>query len=116
MKIVLKGVVKLKKGLKTRQALPKIKEIVKQNGMEMSEKMKANTVTAFVKGYSMGDTASSVYQVITDGGMTTKVGPTKEYDPYVEWGTRKMEAEPFATPAFKEQKEQFKKDLERWVE
>ena len=116
MKITFKGMVKLQKGLKTRQALPKIKELVKQNGIEMTEKMKANTKTAFKKGYSQGDTASSIYMTMEDGGMTTKVGPTMDYDPYVEWGTRYMEAEPFAKPAFDEQKVQFKKDLERWAE
>ena len=47
--------------------------------------------------------------------MTAEVGPTTDYAYYVEFGTRKMEAEPFVKPAWEEQKEQFEKDMQKLV-
>ena len=47
--------------------------------------------------------------------MTATVEPTAEYAPYVELGTRFMEAQPFLKPAFEEQKKQFEKDLKELV-
>ena len=52
---------------------------------------------------------------ISDGGMTATVEPTAEYAPYVELGTRFMEAQPHLKPAFEEQKKQFEKDLQKLV-
>ena len=53
---------------------------------------------------------------MTDAGMTAGVQPTAEYAPYVELGTRFMEAQPYLKPAFNEQKEKFKKDMKKLVE
>ena len=92
-----------------------VRQVVQKNGDQMNGKMKKNTETAFKKGYSEGDTAKSIQTDITDGGMTAEVGPTTEYAYYVEFGTRKMEAEPFVKPAWEEQKEQFKRDLNKLV-
>lgn len=115
MKIKLEGMYKLDKKLKQNLNMDAVKRTVQKNGDQMNEKMKKNTQTAFTKGYSQGDTAGSIFTEISDGGMTAEVGPTTEYSPYVEYGTRFMEAEPFIKPAFDEQKEQFKKDMDRLV-
>ena len=48
---------------------------------------------------------------ISDGGMTATVAPHTEYFPYVEYGTRFMEAEPTLSPAFQKIKQQFYKDV-----
>ena len=48
--------------------------------------------------------------------MSAEVEPTAEYAPYVELGTRFMEAQPYLGPAFNEQKEKFKKDMKKLVE
>ena len=47
--------------------------------------------------------------------MTAVVGPTTEYAYYVEVGTRFMQAEPFVRPPWEEQKELFKKDMDKLV-
>lgn len=52
---------------------------------------------------------------IRDDGMTAAVGPTTDYSPYVEYGTRFMQAEPFVKPSWEEQKELFKKDMDKLV-
>ena len=89
-----------------------IKTVVAKNGNQLNERMKRKMKDAYIKGYSTGDTAGSVNTVLTDGGMTANVGPTMEYDPYVEYGTRSMKAEPAVRPAFEEQVPIFKRDLE----
>lgn len=89
-----------------------VKIVVAKNGDQLNEKMKSKMRYAYIKGYSTGDTAGSVNTVITDNGMTANVGPTMDYDPYVEYGTRFMKAEPAVRPAFEEQVPIFKRDLE----
>lgn len=92
-----------------------VKTVVRKNGDQLNEKMKSHMRSAYTKGYSTGDTAGSVNTVLTDGGMTASVGPTMDYDMYVEYGTRFMQAEPAVRPAFEIQKEIFKSDMERLV-
>ncbi|MFR8875005.1 MAG: HK97-gp10 family putative phage morphogenesis protein [Oscillospiraceae bacterium] len=113
--IKFEGLVELKKGLRERVTLDAVKRVVQKNGDQMNARMKKNTESAFVKGYSTGDTASSINTTLTDSGLTAEVGPTTDYAYYVEFGTRKMEAEPFVKPAWEEQKEQFEKDMQKLV-
>ena len=47
--------------------------------------------------------------------MTGIVKPGTNYSPYVEYGTRKMSAQPFVRPAYNAQKEIFKQDLDKLV-
>ena len=114
-KVIIVGIVGLQMKLKTNASMDKVKTVVQKNGDQMNEKMKKNTESAFVKGYSHGDTAGSIFTTIKDNGLTAEVGPTTEYSPYVEYGTRFMEPEPFIKPAFDSQKEQFKKDMDKLV-
>lgn len=95
--------------------LEAVKTVVLKNGNQLNEKMKRHMCHAYTKGYSVGDTAGSVNTNITDGGMTAEVGPTTEYSPYVEYGTRFMTAEPAVRPAFEEQVPIFKRDMEQLV-
>lgn len=102
-----------------------VKAVVLKNGNQMNEQMKDNMEHAYIKVYKTGrkkgqpihtgQTAGSVNTVITDGGMTAEVGPTTEYSPYVEYGTRFMEAEPTIRPAFDRQVPIFKRDMEALV-
>ncbi|MBQ8054481.1 MAG: HK97 gp10 family phage protein [Lachnospiraceae bacterium] len=89
-----------------------VKTVITKNGNQLNAKMKSKMTQAYIKGYSHGDTAGSVNTVITDGGMTANVGPTTDYSPYVEYGTRFMQAEPAVKPAFEEQVPIFKRDME----
>lgn len=107
------GLKQLDKKLRENLNMDAVKRVVQKNGDQMNERMKKNTETAFTKGYSTGDTASSINTVISDCGMTATVEPTTEYAPYPEFGTRFMEAEPYVRPAFEEQVVQFKKDMDK---
>lgn len=113
MGIELRGLKELQKALKDNVNLDDVKRVVKTNGDRLNREMKANTHTAFVKGYSHGDTAGSINTEIIEGGMTAVVGPTTEYAPYVEYGTRFMSPEPFAWPAFLKVKAQFISDMQK---
>ena len=92
-----------------------VKTVIMKNGNQLNERMKSKMRYAYIKGYSHGDTAGSVNTVITDGGMTANVGPTTDYSPYVEYGTRFMKAEPAVRPAWEEQVPIFKRDMEAIV-
>ncbi len=114
--IKIVGLQKLQKKLRNNVNMTKVRTTVQKNGDQLNNRMKENTKTAFIKGYSQGDTAGSINTVITDGGLTAEVQPTTEYAGYVEYGTRFMEAEPFVKPAFDAQKEIFEKDMKKLVE
>ena len=47
--------------------------------------------------------------------MTAEVSPGTEYSPYLEYGTRFMEAQPFVHPALEAQEGQFKSDMKKLV-
>ena len=93
--------------------LDAVKAVVLKNGNQLNERMKQTMKSAYIKGYSMGDTAGSVNTVFTDGGMTANVGPTTNYAMYVEYGTRYMKAEPAVRPAFDAQVPIFKSDMDK---
>ena len=90
-----------------------IKNVVMKNGANLQEdaQKRMTKTVAYVKGYSKGTTRRSTTLSISDGGMTATVAPHTEYFPYVEYGTRFMEAEPTLSPAFQKIKQQFYKDV-----
>lgn len=107
--IKFEGIAKLNKGLKKRMDMSAVKTVVKKNGSEMQKKAQRNA------SVDTGNLKNNIGLEISDGGMTATVEPTAEYAPYVELGTRFMEAQPFLKPAFEEQKKQFEKDLKELV-
>ena len=86
-----------------------VKGIVKGNAIELN--LKAAKEANFEKGYSTGTTKRSIRFSIEDAGLAGIVEPTTAYAPYLEWGTRRMAAQPFLKPAFDEQKKRFMKDM-----
>jgi HK97 gp10 family phage protein len=113
-RIKITGLDKLQKGLKENVSLDLVKRVVRDNGYELQQKITANA--DFTQGYQTGQTKRSVELSgvnITDGGFTAEAGATTEYAPYLEVGTRFMEAQPFVKPAFDEQNKQFKKDMKK---
>lgn len=108
------GLEALGKKLSSIKDMQGAKQVVKVNTAELQSKMTRNAV--FTRGYSTGQTRRSIDMTIEGDGMTGKVKPNTEYSPYVEYGTRKMTAQPFVKPAYNEQKEQFKQDMRRLVE
>lgn len=107
------GIEKLKKALKDGVTMDDVKKVVRHNGSEMQKKMQDNA--EFSKDYQTGQTKRSIGLEITNNGLTAEVEPTTDYSPYLEYGTRFMEAQPFVKPAYDEQKAKFKQDMQKLV-
>lgn len=107
--ITWKGMAQLKKALEKGLKQEAVKKIVKLNGAELQKKAMQR---APVK---TGNLKRSITLNIEDEGLTAAVTPTAHYAPYVEYGTRFMNAKPFLRPSHNEQKARFKHDLERLV-
>lgn len=107
------GLEELHGALLKKSQLQDAKIVVKKNGAGLQGAIQRHA--NFTKGYQTGTTKRSVGLEITDGGLTAKSGPTTEYSPYLEYGTRFMEAQPFVGPGFNEQKAIFKSDLKKLV-
>ena len=113
MAIKLTGLDKLQKALKDNVTMDDVKRVVKTNGGRLQRKMQTNA--DFVKGYQTGQTKRSIGLEVIDGGFTAEVAPTTEYSPYLEYGTRFMQAQPFVKPSLDEQKQKFKSDMQKLV-
>lgn len=107
MSVKFKGVKELKIALKKKADMSVVRQIVRQNGVQLQTKAQRNAPV------DTGTLKRSIGLDISDGGLTAESKAGAEYAPYVEWGTRFMDAKPFMRPAFHEQKEQFKRDMER---
>lgn len=123
--IKIKGLDELEKKLKSNVTMDDVKRVVKLNGSELHTKVQKNADfkghyewqkgkgEVFVK--PTGTTKRSVTLDISADGLTADVEPETEYSPYLEYGTRFMEAQPFVRPALEEQAQQFKKDMKKLV-
>lgn len=112
------GMEKLQAKLKKGVSMDKVKHVVRKNGSELQKKAMRNAEfkghyegKKFVK--PTGKLKGSIMLDVTD--VTAVVEPTAEYAPYVEFGTRYMDAQPYLGPAFNEQKEKFKRDMNKLV-
>ena len=112
-KMKVTGLKELQKALKDNVTMDDVKKVVRQNGSELQRKMQDNA--DFTRGYATGETKRSIGLEITDGGFAAEVEPKTEYAPYLEYGTRFRDAQPFVKPAYDEQVQQFKKDMQRLV-
>ena len=122
----LKGLEKLQKKLQKVAKMEEMERIIEKNGTEMQRKA-INNASKFRGHYEgrgknkhfvkpTGATKRSISVNSSKvGRFKYKVAPGTNYAAYVELGTRKMSAQPFIKPAFDNQKEEFKKDLERLV-
>lgn len=108
--VYFEGIEELQKGLMDRAKMDAVKQIIKHDGAQMQSEMMRNAV--FRKGYSQGTTQRSINLQIQDGGFSVDVGPMTQYSPYVEYGTRFMEAQPFVRPTFNRMKSVFKRHLD----
>jgi HK97 gp10 family phage protein len=124
-KFKVDGLDKLQKALKENVTLDGVKDIVRKNGEQLQRKIERNA--DFTKGYQTGTTKRSVSLEFENNEFTAVTGsikpvlnkktgqPATEYSPYVEYGTRFMDAQPFVKPAFDEQSAKFKKDMQKLV-
>lgn len=109
----VEGLEELTKAIAAKHGLDAVKRIVQHNGAAMQQKMQKNA--DFKKGYQTGTTKRSIALEMKDAGLTAQVEPGTEYAPYLEYGTRFMEAQPFVRPAFESQSKQFKADMQKLV-
>lgn len=101
------GVKELKSKLADAAQMKVAKQIVKRNGAELQARAQRNAPV------DTGNLKRSIGLEIMDNGLTAESEAKAEYAPYVEWGTRFMEAQPFMLPAFNAQKEKFKSDMDK---
>ena len=112
-KITITGLDNLQKKLKQNIRMEDVQRVVRHNGSALQRKMMQNA--DFTRGYATGTTKRSIGLIFKDGNFTAEVEPGTEYSPYLEYGTRFMDAQPFVRPAFDEQKEKFKSDMQKLV-
>lgn len=105
--VYIKGLDVLEKGLKDMVTLDDVKKAVLVNTTEMTEQAKRNAPVR------TGDLRGSITPAITDGGLTGKAAPHVDYGPYVELGTRFMNAQPYLKPAHNVQSQKFIQDLKK---
>ena len=113
MPVRIEGMDSLEKQLKKNATLNDVKKVVRKNGADLQKGIQRNS--DFEKGYQTGTTKRSVGLEITNGGMVAESGPTTEYAPYLEEGTRFMHAQPFVKPALEEVEPKFKADMQKLV-
>lgn len=103
------GLDQLERKLKKNIKMDDVKRVVKQNAVEMNSKAsKAAPVdTGFLR--------RSIIFGLSNGGFSGSSTAGAEYAPYLEYGTRFMNAQPFMGPAYRIQKEIFKRDMDRLV-
>lgn len=121
VKIKLVGMDKLEKQLRRNASKKDIKDLVKMHGALLEESITAKATKGaaggvYMKGYSEGNTADSTAMKKRNGGMVVQVGVGMEYDPYVEYGTRYMEAEPVVEPSAEEISKKFMERMKKLVE
>lgn len=100
----------------------KISSVVKKNGAELQQQTQKNMLEEYKGHYEgkkfvkpTGATRRSVAVEIKDNGMTAVVAPNTSYFPYLEYGTRFMEARPTLGPAFKRVSPIFIEDIKRII-
>lgn len=114
------GIDQLMKHLDRAISLEDVKRVVKTNGAALTNGMQKR---AQFKGHyengkfvsPTGATRRSITMRIQEAGFSVLVMPMTEYSPYLEYGTRFMDAQPFVRAAFNYQKIIFKKEMRELV-
>lgn len=114
--IRIEGLDDLIAGIKGKMDLSAVPQVVKKHGAQLSSRTQSNMQAAYTHGYSTGRTRRSVKPIFSDGDMTVSVGPTTDYFPYLEYGTRFMSAMPTLKPAFDVQSQMFINELKRLMQ
>ena len=112
----IKGIDQLMSHLRDATKMDEVKKVVRRNGAELTNQMQKR---AQFKGHYQngkfisptGATKRSIIMKIQEAGFSVLVMPRTEYSPYLEFGTRFMNAQPFVRAAFNYQKVIFKKEM-----
>ncbi len=103
----INGLEDIQRKLKKNCDLGDVKKVVRHHGSQLQTKAQECAPV------DTGNLKKGIGISIEDGGMEARIAPSAEYAPYVEYGTRFMENQPYLRPAFNEQKGQFKSDLKK---
>lgn len=118
-RITLHGMKKLQKKLAKVAQKEEVKEIVKKRTAEMHSETQKLMLDLYNPkeegGSSTGETRKSTVVVIEDDGLSGSVNIGTEYAPYLELGTRKMEARPALKPSYDKELPLFVSDLKKLV-
>lgn len=106
-RIKLEGTEKLKKALQYAGCKTEIKRCVSKYGAKLNDKMVQKAP------HDSGTLRRSITISKADNGLTVEVEPTVEYAPYLEYGTRLMEAQPFVKPSLDEVKPKFLSEIKK---
>ena len=109
--ITMSGAKELAKALRKNAMLSDVTKVVRVNGMRLQNTMQRKA--EFSKGYQTGTTKRSISLTMKEEGLGAEVGAKTEYAPYLEYGTRFMEAQPFVGPAFDEIAPRFLADMKK---
>lgn len=60
-----------------------------------------------------GRLRNSIAHEIHEGGLNAEIGSNVDYAPFVEFGTRRMRAQPYLFPAFEEERPKYMDRLRR---
>lgn len=107
----IRGIKELQDSLKDGVTLDHVKKVVRHHGSQLQQRMQRKA--DFSKGYQTGTTKRSIKLNFDSSNLEARVGPQTHYSPYLEYGTRFMDAQPFVKPAFDEQRDKFLKDMKR---
>lgn len=105
--IQIKGIDKFQKKLRKNATMADVKTVVRTNGIEM------NRTASRLAPVDTGFLRRSIVFAIADGGLTATSTAGAEYASYVEYGTRFSSRQAFMAPSYNQQKEQFKRDMNR---
>ena len=124
-RVEIVGIEAIQKKLKENVTMNDVKRVVRKHGGDLQglaqDKADFRGHYGWEKGVGRtfippsGKLKESIMLDLKDGGMTAEVEAKAEYSGYVELGTRFMDAQPYLKPAFNEQKEKFKKDMDKLV-
>lgn len=90
--------------------LEAVKKVVRADG---------GTLQGRAQTYAPVDTSTlkrSIDLELLDNGLTAKSEAHTDYAAYVEYGTRKMEAQPYMRPAYEQTAEEFKAHIKKVME
>ena len=107
--IVIEGGDEMVRAIRGRFNHDKVARVVKRNTAQAQQKaMRLAAVdTGFMK--------RSITMRIDVTGLAGYITAGAEYSPYVEYGTRKMDAQPFMRPAAREQAPIFVRDMKNLI-
>ena len=114
-RIKITGTQKLKAALLDDAQAKAIREVVYDTAYGMQRVAMQKAPTVYNKGYSTGATQQNIKVSIRNNELTGIVGMSQDYNPFTEYGTRFMAAEPVLQPVFNDSKDKFIADIKRLI-